>query len=440
MTTAAWKVAAVIGGVAIAAAMALVAWPHVRGARDVRDARSAQAVAQDEAGSIATPADVTLGAYLARAGNCEGCHTERGGRPYAGGRGISTPFGTVHSSNLTPDVTTGIGAWSQGDFWRALHHGQSKDGRLLYPAFPYPEYTLVTRQDADAILAFLRTQPAVTQANKAHQLRFPYNTQAALAAWRILFFKPGVFEPDAKQSAHWNRGAYLVRGLGHCQACHAPRNGLGATSGDVELSGGLIPMQGWYAPSLAASSEAGVADWPTQDVVDLLKTGKSARGSAMGPMAQVVWRSTQHLSQDDLHSMAVFLQQLPPQLPPQLRQTVAEPAPSSKADSSLLARGAIIYRDQCSACHGEQGQGAGRAYAPLAGNRSVTMASPANLVRVIVSGGFLPATAGNPRPFGMPPFGHTLSDADIAAVATFVRQAWGNSAAPVPVLAVMRGR
>ena len=434
----------------LAAAAALVAWLNVRGEVD----ETADETAGETAGETADVADRTTdhshtasliqrGAYLALAGNCMPCHTERGGRPYAGGRGIETPFGTVLSSNLTPDTATGIGRWTRADFWRALHHGRSRDGRLLYPVFPYPNYTQVTRGDADAILAYLRSLPAVSQVNKPHALRFPYNSQAALAVWRALFFKAAVFEPDSQQSAAWNRGAYLVRGLGHCEACHAPRNSLGATTGSVELSGGLVAQQRWYAPSLAASQEAGVADWGTQDIVALLKTGQSPRTTGlvtvMGPMAEVVFRSTQHLADADLQAIATFLQQLPqvPTMPtvPATAQAAADPA--------TLARGATVYADHCSSCHGEQGQGGGTAYPsypPLAGNRAVVMASSANVVRVVLVGGYLPATAGNPQPYGMPPFGPLLSDAQIADVATYIRQSWGHSATPVSQLDVLRSR
>ncbi|HEY1226756.1 MAG TPA: cytochrome c, partial [Ramlibacter sp.] len=194
-------------------------------------------------GGGATP---ERGAYLVRVGNCMACHTDRGGAAWAGGRAIETPFGTVYATNLTPDPKHGLGQWTAADFWRALHHGRSRDGRLLYPAFPYPNYTEVTREDADAMFAYLRTVPAVPRANTPHRLRWPYSTQAALAVWRTLYFRAGVYEPEGTQSAEWNRGAYLVRGLGHCAACHSARNALGASSDMMDLSGGLIPMQNWY--------------------------------------------------------------------------------------------------------------------------------------------------------------------------------------------------
>ena len=229
----------------------------------------------------ADPALVERGAYLARAGNCEGCHTAQGGAPYAGGRGVPTPFGTVFAPNLTPDPASGLGQWSAADFWRALHHGRARSGRLLYPAFPYPNYTRVSRADADAIFAYLQSLPAVAQANRAHTLGFPFDTQAALAVWRALYFRPAAHVDDPARPAEWNRGAYLVEGLGHCNACHSARNALGATRGTLDLQGGLIPVQNWYAPSLASPHEAGVANWPKSEVVRLLKTGVAAQGFAV---------------------------------------------------------------------------------------------------------------------------------------------------------------
>ena len=194
----------------------------------------------------ATELPLERGRYLARLGNCMGCHTTRGGPEYAGGRAIDTPFGAVYSPNITADRDTGIGAWSADDFWRALHEGRSRDGRLLAPAFPYPNYTRVARADADALFAYLRTVAPVAQANRPHALQFPFGTQAAMWAWRTLFFRPGVYEPESERSVEWNRGAYLVQGLGHCGACHTPRNALGAARNSQWLAGGMIPVQNWY--------------------------------------------------------------------------------------------------------------------------------------------------------------------------------------------------
>ncbi len=382
----------------------------------------------------ATPALVERGRYLALAGNCAGCHTARGGAAYAGGPGIETPFGTVFASNLTPHEGAGIGGWSAAHFWRAMHNGRSRDGRLLYPAFPYPNFTRVTREDSDAIYAWLRTVPPAATPNAAHKLRFPYNTQAALAVWRALSFTPGSFEADPARPAEWNRGAYLVEGLGHCIACHGTRNMLGATEDKLGHSGGLIPIENWYAPSLTSKREAGVSDWDTKDVVSLLKTGTSPRGSVMGPMADVVYRSTQQLSDEDVRAMAVYLKALPENAPAAEQTPVRTPP----RDAGTMARGARIYDQRCAYCHGDAGQGAQGAYPALAGSRAVNAQSTVNLTQVLRHGGFLPATEGNPRPYGMPPFGHVLDDDGIADVLTYIRGSWGNDAPPVTRGEIMR--
>lgn len=375
---------------------------------------------------------VARGAYLARAGNCAACHSRRGGAPYAGGKGLATPFGTVYAGNLTPDPDTGLGRWSVDDFRRALHEGRSRDGRLLAPAFPYPEYTRLHTADVDALFAYLRSLAPVHQPNRPHELRFPYGTQSALALWRLMYFTPGRLAVQPERSDTWNRGAYLVRGLGHCEACHAPRNRAGATVRGDELGGGLIPMQRWYAPSLAAPSEGGVQDWPIDDIVRLLRDGRSARGVALGPMAEVVMSGTQHLSAADLRAMAEYLHTLP-------RQVLTEAPQAVELPPGTLEAGARLYGQHCAECHGERGEGRGP-YGALAGLRTVTQREPANLVKLIVHGGFGPSTPGHPRPHGMPPFGHVLDDAEIAALASFVRQAWGNAAPGVRPLDVLRLR
>ncbi|MFL6672980.1 MAG: c-type cytochrome [Massilia sp.] len=380
----------------------------------------------------ATPANIARGAYLARAGDCLACHTARGGTPYAGGRALDTPFGRLYGPNLTPDRATGIGAWSADDFWRALHNGKSRDGRLLYPAFPYTNYTKVARADADALFAFFQSLPPASQPNRPHELRFPYNLQAMLAGWRLLYFKPGVFEPDARRDAAWNRGAYLVEGLGHCSACHSSRNQLGAT--EAGLGGGLIATLGWYAPSLTSDAEAGLGGWETGHIVQLLKTGVSPRATVVGPMAEVVARSLQHLSDADVAAMAGYLKTLP-----------AAPAETSEPDTAprveqVVQRGGKLYRQHCADCHGANGTGAPPAYPPLAGNRALTIADPVNAIRVVLNGGFAPGTAGNPRPYGMPPYSAVMDDEEVAAVVTYLRASWGNRASAVSPSQVNRYR
>jgi mono/diheme cytochrome c family protein len=407
---------------AVVLALALAAWVVVLNQRDEAPLRQPAPAFEASTGQVAR------GAYLALAGNCVACHTVRGGAAYAGGRAVETPFGTVYGPNLTPDVKSGLGAWSADEFWRALHNGRSRDGRLLYPAFPYPSFTQITREDSDALYAYLRSLAPIEQPNRPNTLRFPYNLQASLAVWRALFFVPGVYVPDEHRSAQWNRGAYLVRGPGHCVACHTARNALGASIDELELSGGLIPMQGWYAPALAPVDGAP----PPADRVDLLQTGVSRTSSVMGPMAEVVARSTQHLKRVDVEAMAEYLQSLPP-----IARNAKAFAP---AEADVLQRGGAIYREHCATCHGASGQGAPGAYAPLAGNHDVSLPQTANLTRIVERGGCPPSSGGNPRPYGMPPFGQTLSDQDIADVLSYIRQSWGNAAGPVSVLEVHRAR
>ncbi|MDB5826254.1 MAG: alcohol dehydrogenase [Variovorax sp.] len=387
----------------------------------------------------ATAQLVERGRYLALAGNCAGCHTVRGGTPYAGGVGIATPFGLVYSSNLTPDTTHGIGDWSAAQFWRAMHNGRSREGRLLYPAFPYPSLTKLTREDSDAIYAYLQHAllPSA-RPNDAHTLRFPYNTQAALALWRAVSFRPASYVQKSDRSPEWNRGGYLVEGLGHCIECHGTRNALGAIQDRMGLSGGSLRIDGWYAPSLLNEREAALSHWDERHIAELLKTGRSDAGSVMGPMADVVYESTQHLSDADLGAMATYLKALP--APTAMVASAAKNAPAapSRRDSAVMLRGEKVYAQQCAYCHGNQGEGSIDAYPPLAGNRSVLMDPPTNLIRIVQRGGYLPATQGNPRPYGMPPFGQVLHDQDLTAVLTYVRGAWGNYAAPVSAQALFK--
>jgi mono/diheme cytochrome c family protein len=380
----------------------------------------------------ATTEQIARGAYLARAGNCMACHTVPGGPAYAGGRFISTPFGRVVAGNLTPDAQTGLGLWSPEAFRRALHEGRSRDGRLLVPAFPYTHTTLLSDADVNALYAHLRSLPPVQQAQPPHELRFPYNTQAALALWQLLQFQPQRFQPVATQSAEWNRGAYLVNGVAHCAACHGSRDAMGGLR--EALGASDMPDGRWFAPSLRDPAQGGVQGWPLERIVTLLRDGTVADGpghaTVMGPMAEVVFHGTQHLSNTDLRAMAVYLKDLPAQAE---RVPEFEAAPADQIDL-----GQRVYKQHCADCHGPQGQGAPGAYPPLAGNRAVLMASPVNAVQAIVSGGFAPATAGHPQPYGMPPFRTLLTPVEIAAVASFVRQSWGNRAGAVSPLLVQR--
>ena len=365
-----------------------------------------------------TPQALQRGQYLVRAGNCTACHTARGGVPLAGGRAIDTPFGAVYSSNLTPDDDTGLGRWNAQDFWNAMHHGRSRGGRLLAPAFPYEHTSVITREDSDAMFAWLRSQAPVRQATPAHTLTWPLGTQPALAVWRTLFFEPAPFQPDPKQGAEWNRGAYLVQGLGHCAACHSPRNALGATPGVSNLSGGLMPVVNWYAPSLLSDRETGLASTPLAEIVQLLQTGQNRHAGTSGPMAEVVQHSLQHLSTEDLQAMAVYLQSRAQQ-----GDAAAARTPPAPVRSTVAERGLKVYERHCASCHGEQGQGVPGIYPALTGHRAVLLSEPTNLVQTVLFGGYGPVTAGHPRPFGMPPFVLELDDRDLAAVLTHLRMA-----------------
>jgi mono/diheme cytochrome c family protein len=401
------------------------------------------------------PQLVAQGAYLARAGNCQSCHTQRGGAAYAGGRGVPAPFGTVYAPNLTSDAAHGIGAWTAAEFWRAMHHGRSRDGRLLYPAFPYVNTTRISRADSDSLLAFLRSVPAAARVNTPHDLAFPFNLQASLAVWRALYFRPTQQVADATRSAvsensERQRGAYLIEALGHCNACHANRNALGAVSSPLNLAGGLIAVQNWYAPSLNSMQEAGVMDWDAQHIVELFKNGVVERRGALhsmaGPMSAVVLGSTQHLSDADLHAMAIYLQALPraaSPATPSANSAVSEP---TVKESTVNKAASLLYGQHCAQCHGEQGEGRRTAdgarliYPALAGNRAVTLPNAANLVHVVLEGGFAPATAGHPRPFGMPPFATLLSDAEVALLLTHLRRSWGHQSEAVSAMDVSRVR
>jgi mono/diheme cytochrome c family protein len=373
------------------------------------------------------PAVLAKGEYLARAGDCIACHTAREGKTFAGGLPMKTPFGTLYTSNITPDPQTGIGTWTSDQFYKMMHNGRFPDGGLVYPAMPFASYTKVTREDSDAIYAYLRSIPPVKQTNRPHDLRFPFDNRSLILGWRTLFFNEGEYKPDPTKSADWNRGAYLVEGLGHCGMCHTAINALGGSSDSQAFEGGLIPMQNWYAPSLTSNKEAGLGDWTIQEITDYLRTGVSSRGAVYGPMAEVVYNSLQYLNDDDIRAMAVYLKGLAQGTSPE------KPAPSlpSAESSLLLSLGKPIYDRECASCHGAVGLGMPPHYPPLAGNQSIQMTSAVNAIRMVLNGGYPPGTAGNPMPYGMPPFAHRLSDDEVAAVVTYIRTSWGNRGEPV---------
>jgi len=362
---------------------------------------------------------ITHGRYLVRAGDCMSCHTAAGGAPFAGGRAVPTPFGTIYSTNITPDRDTGIGAWSDGDFYRAMHEGISRDGHHLYPAFPYPWFTRISRDDVRDIQAYLDTLAPVRQQNKHTELPWPLSVRAAMSIWNGMYFDEGVYRDDPAKSAAWNRGAYLVRGVGHCSACHGDKNFAGAVDKDHPLRGGFAEHQ--FAPSLAGGSRDGLGSWSGQDIADYLGRGHNAKASAAGPMAEVVEMSTQYLSEPDRRAIAVYLKSLP---------ATGEKAVAA-ADTEAMKAGAALYTDNCEGCHLRAGTGEAGAFPPLKNSSAIQAAEPDTLIAVILQGARVPATRTDPTGLAMPAFADKLDDAEVAQLTTYIRNAWGNRAAGV---------
>jgi mono/diheme cytochrome c family protein len=363
--------------------------------------------------------EVRRGQYLAAAGDCISCHTAAKGKPFAGGRPIETPFGIIYSPNLTPDLSTGIGGWSDDDFYRAMHLGIGPDGTRLFPAFPYPYFTKLTREDVHAIRAYLNTLPPVENQRPANQLMWPLNYRVFMRGWDWMFFEPGTYQRDPQKSDEWNRGAYLVEGAGHCGACHTPKNIAGADKKDKHLTGGQL--QHWFAPKLANTDRNGLGGWNVDDIVEYLKTGRNRHSGATGLMAEVVTNSTSKLKDEDLHAIAVYL------------KDVSAPASdtTAKPDQAMMDAGAAIYNDSCSACHQSYGKGVPRMFPPLTGNANAQSADPTSIIRIILEGAQTVPTDARPTPSTMPAFNWKLTDAQVAAVATYVRNHWGNAAPPV---------
>jgi mono/diheme cytochrome c family protein len=362
---------------------------------------------------------IERGRYLAVAGDCASCHTVPGsGQPFAGGRPIQTPFGVVVGANITPDRETGIGAWSDELFVRALRDGRGHGGELLYPAMPYPYYTKVTERDALAIRAYLNTVRPVRNRVIANLLPFPFDVREGVTAWNALYFKSGEFKPDAAKSADWNRGAYLVEGLGHCGACHTPKTTLGGDDNAHALQG--YALQGWFAPNITNDSESGLGGWSIADIVSYLKTGHNPSTASTGIMAEEITLSSSQMTDADLTAIATYLKSLP-------GEAGAAPAAASAPEPTMAAGGAI-YADECSACHGPDGKGVPYLFPSLAGSPNVRSVDPASLIRVVLEGARSVATAGEPTGSGMPSFAWKLNDDEVAAVLTYVRNAWGSSA------------
>ncbi|MGB6055617.1 MAG: cytochrome c, partial [Burkholderiaceae bacterium] len=381
----------------------------------------------------ATYSTLQRGRYLVNAGDCASCHTAAGGQPFAGGLAVATPFGTIYSTNITPDPTTGIGKWTEQDFQKAMHSGIRRDGKRLYPAFPYPWFTRVSRSDVRAIYVYLKTLAPVHQQNREPELPWPLSARAVMAGWNTLFFKEGEFRPDPAKSPQWNRGAYLVEGLGHCSACHTASNLLGAPKKGQNLEGGGFGEH-WYAPSLAGDLRDGIGGWSQADIVEYLKTGANARSAAAGPMADVIRNSTQYLSRGDLQAIAAYLKDLP------AAHAGAAALGSAAIDRQALARGEALYLDNCTGCHMEHGGGQERIFPPLKGSSSVQAKEADSLIHFVLAGAERPTTGGKPTGFAMPAFDWKFSDQDVADVVNYIRNAWGNQAAPTSAAQVAKLR
>ncbi len=371
---------------------------------------------------------VRKGQYLVAVGDCMSCHLRADGEAFAGGLGLNTPFGVIYSSNISSDPETGIGNWTADQFYRAMHEGISDHGNHLYPAFPYPWFNLVTREDTDAILAYLKTTPAVKYKPPANNLPFPLNIRMAVGGWNLLFLKQETFRPDPKQSEEWNRGAYLVNGLGHCSACHTPKNMLGADKTGQAFRGGLL--DDYVAPDLTGNQRTGLGAWSVDDITEYLHTGRNARAGAGGPMADVITYSTSLMTDPDRRAMAVYLKSLP-----------ASPDEAfTAADAGAMKRGAEIYSDACTGCHLENGVGQPRFFPPLGKNTMVQQNDPTGLIRLILAGGRIGPSPTRPSALTMPSFAWKLTDQEIADVSTYLRNSWGNQASAVSLSKVQDQR
>jgi mono/diheme cytochrome c family protein len=356
------------------------------------------------------------GQYLVAAGDCMSCHLRDDGEPFAGGLGLNTPFGTIYSSNITSDRETGLGGWTNQQFYRAMHDGVGSQGQNLYPAFPYPWFRRMSRADTDAILAYLKTTPPVSYTPPKNKLHFPLSFRPMVKGWNLLYLKGAEFQANPAQTPEWNRGAYLVNGPGHCSGCHTPKGRLGEDLSARPFYGG--DLESWVAPDLTANARSGLGGWGLEDVTEYLKTGRNSHAGAAGAMADVVTYSTSLLSDEDRHAIAIYLRSLPP-----------SPARANDApQAATMSRGAAIYSDACASCHLENGVGQPRYFPPLQHNAMLQQTDATGLEHLILAGGRIGSTPSRPSPLTMPSFAWKLSDQEIADVATYIRNSWGNEA------------
>jgi mono/diheme cytochrome c family protein len=380
---------------------------------------SAGAQAQEPADG---PDSVERGRYLAAAGNCRHCHTVEGGKPFAGGLAFSTDFGVIYSTNITPDPNSGIGGWSLEQFVQAMREGISADGTKLYPAFPYPSFTKVTDEDLNDIFVYLKSVTPASDTPPENDMGFPFNQRSLMAVWNALFFDSERYSADDSKSAQWNRGAYLVQGLGHCGSCHTPRNLLGGKQEDRALSGGTYEdkvepgvRRPWSAVNLTSAAD-GLAAWSEEDISRYLRTGHSAPAGTFGPMNEVITESTSQLTGDDIEAMAAYLKSLPP----------IERAPQHEMDPDDFRAGELLYTIHCGTCHLPTGLGDPSIGPALVGSAIVQAEDPASLINSIIYGATIPAPAPPGAWETMEAFGDKLDDDEIALLSTYMRSNWGN--------------
>jgi len=363
---------------------------------------------------------IERGRYLTAMGDCVACHTPDGGKPFAGGLTVQTPFGALVSPNITPDPATGIGNWTDAEFLRAMHSGIDRAGHHLYPAFPYVYYTRVSDEDVLAIRAYLETLQPVVNKVVPNQLPFPFDVREGVAAWNELNFTPGLFKPDPTKTAEWNRGAYIVTGLEHCGLCHTPKTASGGDDNGHYLQGATL--EGWYAPNITGDTRTGIGSWSLDEIAAYLRDGHNSVAAASGPMREEIENSSSKLTNADLHTVAVYLKDLPGQ-----DHAVAPVG----ADTQAMQAGQAIYVDECSACHTRSGNGIPRLIPALKGAPAVQQDSAASLVRVVLQGAQSAQTARAVTGPAMPALGWKFSDEQVADVVTYIRNSWGNVASAV---------
>jgi len=391
------------------------------------------------AGARRTPA--AAAEYVARLGDCVACHSMPDGEPFAGGLKMGTPLGALYSTNITPDKDTGIGSYTLAEFDNAVRRGVAKDGRRLYPAMPYPSYAKLTDANVwDLYDYFMHDVKAVRQKDRDTEINWPLNMRWLLGIWNLIYFDDRAYRLKPQFDATWNRGAYLVQGLGHCGSCHTPRGvafqekALDESS-DAYLSGGLLDT--WKASNLRGNSGAGLGRWSELDIVEFLKSGRNRHAIVYGSMMDAFNNSTQFMTDEDLSAIARYLKSLSGR--DGRVETAFIPDESSERaldNGNLGAPGAGLYLKHCVSCHGRDGRGHGRSQPPLAGNPTVLDADPASIINVTLNGAGRIVADGVPDSYRMPPSRVLLSDQDIADVASFIRASWGNRASPVKAEAV----